>query len=70
MACRIGMSTDVPAREREFGHRARILRTGLTYEEANALEQRERERCGSHCQGQAGGRYVPGRVWCVYRMDW
>ena len=70
MACRIGMSTDVPAREREFGHKARILHTGLTYEEANTLEHRERTVCGSHCQGRTGGRYVAGRVWSVYRMDW
>ncbi len=46
------------------------LRTELTYDEANRIETRERNACGSHCEGQAGGSYIGDRVWKVYRIDW
>jgi hypothetical protein len=48
----------------------RTLVAGLTYERANAEEAKRRDACGPRCQGQAGGGYVPGRVWSVYRVDW
>ena len=78
MACRIGMATEVAGRVQELKgsgvvpQRAtyRTLVSGLTYKEANAEEIKRRNACGSHCQGQAGGGYVSGRVWSVYRIDW
>ena len=70
MACRIGMSSNVPERESAWGHTATIIARGLTYDEATAREQRERANCGAHCQGADGGPRLPGRVYSVYRMDW
>ncbi|MCY4555136.1 MAG: hypothetical protein OXF79_01830 [Chloroflexi bacterium] len=78
MACRIGMATDVAARVQALKdagtvpQRAtyRTLSSGWTYKEANAEEIRKRTACGAHCAGSAGGGYVAGRVWSVYRIDW
>ena len=78
MPCRIGMATDVAARVRQLvaygavpSHATyRTLDSGLTYEEANTKEAERRAACGPHCEGQAGGGYVSGRVWSIYRIDW
>ncbi len=78
MACRIGMATDVANRVRELKNAGavperatyRTLASNLTYSEANAKEVSARNACGSHCAGAAGGGYVPGRRWSVYRLDW
>lgn len=70
MSCRIGMSTNVPERERHWGHKARIIASGLTYDEATAREKSERSACGTHCQGDVGGPRKAERVYSVYRMDW
>ena len=78
MACRIGMATNVAARVQQLkdagqvpAHAShRILYSGMTYSEANQTEISQRQACGAHCQGQAGGGYVSGRVWSVYRIDW
>lgn len=70
MGCRIGMSHDVPSRERAWGHQAVILANGLTYDEATEMEARERTACGHMCQGREGGPRLPGRIYSVYRMDW
>lgn len=78
MGCRIGMATDVAARIQQLvndgtvpgGARYGILRSNLTYEEATGLEASERAICGPYCAGHAGGGFVPGRVWSVYRVDW
>lgn len=48
----------------------RTLRSDLTYEQANEYERAERKKCGSHCEGQTGGRRVPSARWSVYRIDW
>lgn len=78
MGCRIGMATDVADRVRRLKDTNevpaeatyRTLRSGMTYEEANTYENTARTNCGPHCQGHAGGGYVAGRVWSVYRIDW
>jgi len=78
MGCRIGMATDVAERiqslkdDRKVPSHATylILKTNMTYAEANAYEIKERDECGSHCDGSAGGEYVSGKVWSVYRIDW
>jgi len=78
MPCRIGMATDVEKRVEQLkadgsvpiGATYRTLDSGLTYDEANARESDRRELCGPHCQGSAGGGYVSGRQWSVYRIDW
>ncbi len=78
MGCRIGMATDVASRIRELKdsgtvpERAtyRTTDSGLTYSQANAKEIERRSACGRHCAGSAGGGYVAGRVWSVYRIDW
>ena len=78
MACRIGMATNVAARVQQLKDAGlvparasyRTLRSGLTYGKANEAEANARQACGAHCQGQAGGGYVPGQVWSVYRIDW
>ena len=76
MACRIGMATNVVERVQELkdskdvpnNARYQILASGLTYTDANAMEQDERQRTG--CTGSPGGRFVSGSVWNVYRIDW
>ena len=78
MACRIGMATDVAARVAQLKANGtvpanatyRTLKSGLTYSEANKEEAYRRTLCGPYCQGQAGGGFVGGRVWSVYRIDW
>ena len=78
MACRIGMATDVAARVAQLKANGtvpqnatyRTLDSRLTYSEANAKEVSRRAACGWNCQGQAGGGFVSGRVWNVYRIDW
>ena len=78
MGCRIGMATDVASRVQELKNNGtvpndatyRTLASRLTYGEANARENTSRANCGTHCQGSAGGGYVAGRVWSVYRIDW
>ena len=78
MACRIGMATNVPERVGQLKTSGsvpqnatyRTLDSGLTYSEATQKEVNRRNACGRHCQGQAGGGYVAGRVWNVYRVDW
>lgn len=78
MGCRIGMATNVAARIRQLKDDKlvpeyatyRTLASDLTYGEANARENTSRTNCGAHCQGSAGGGYVAGRVWSVYRVDW
>ena len=78
MGCRIGMATNVAGRVQELKDKRlvplnvqlRVLRSQLTYYEANSFEQEARAACGLHCQGQEGGRYVVGPVWSVYRLDW
>lgn len=78
MACRIGMATNVSARVQQlkesgvvpWSARHQIIRSGLTYEDANRIEVAKRNACGPHCRGQAGGGYVSGPVWSVYRIDW
>ena len=77
MACRIGMANNVANRVKQLKDQGivpsratyRTLVSGLTYERANAEEARRRDACGPRCQGQAGGGYVAGRVWSVYRVD-
>ncbi|MYE36226.1 MAG: hypothetical protein F4X24_01500 [Rhodobacteraceae bacterium] len=72
------MATDVEQRINELiyerkipqGAECHILYAGLTYQEANDLEIAERNECGTYCDGQPGGKYRPGRVWNVYRLDW
>ncbi len=76
MGCRIGMATDVAARvqalkrTRKVPEQARykILKSGLTYNEAHDYEQRKRRETG--CDGSDGGLRKEGRVWSVYRIDW
>ncbi len=78
MGCRIGMATNVANRVGQLeadgtvpsGAACKTLASGLTYEKATEMEVRERAACGQHCQGSAGGGYVAGRVWSVYRIDW
>ena len=78
MGCRIGMATNVSARVQQlkdsgvipYSATYRTLASDLTYDEANDQEVFARNYCGAHCQGQAGGGHVPGRVWKVYRIDW
>ena len=78
MGCRIGMATNVANRVRQLKADGTVpswatyktLASGLTYKKANEMEVRKRTACGQHCQGSAGGGYVPGGVWSVYRIDW
>ena len=78
MGCRIGMSTNVPDRVARLISEGlvprhatyRTLQSGMSYNAATALEEKERNKCGAHCQGNPGGGYVPGYVWSVYRIDW
>lgn len=78
MRCRIGMATDVDERVKDLKKiklvpttaNLKIIGSGLTYDEANQLEDASRDECGSHCEGQTGGREVLGPVWSVYRLDW
>ena len=78
MGCRIGMATDVAARVRQLKDDGtvpekatyRTVKSDLTYSEANEKEIELRDKCGSHCEGRAGGGYKSGRVWSVYRIDW
>ena len=78
MGCRIGMATDVAARVDQLKRRGdvpshaghRTLKTNLTYEEAQAEENRLRAACGPDCQGSSGGGRLAGRAWKVYRIDW
>lgn len=78
MGCRIGMARNVANRVADLkNHKIvpdsatyRTLRSGLTYAEANSYEATARANCGPHCQGQAGGGYVAGNCWNVYRVDW
>ena len=75
MTCRIGMSSEPQERidywrrqcSRKFSHQ--ILASGLTYEEAQAMEEREARKCGPACEHAPGGKRVPGRVYSVYRVD-
>ena len=77
MGCRIGMATDVDARVQHLKNsglvplhaRHRVLNTFLTYSEATDYERAARQLCGPDCQGSAGGPFVSGRVWNVYRID-
>ena len=78
MGCRIGMATNVAARVNQLkadgavpqGATYQTLDSGLTYSEANTKEIERRNACGPRCQGSAGGGYVSGRIWSVYRIDW
>ena len=78
MGCRIGMATNVANRVQQLknqkivpsGAKYQTLISELTYEAANAREIASRKACGARCQGQAGGGYVKGKVWSVYRIDW
>ena len=78
MGCRIGMATDVDARVQQLKNsglvpqhaRHRILNRYLTYTEATDYERAARQVCGPPCQGSAGGPFVSGRMWNVYRIDW
>ena len=78
MACRIGMATNVAKRVQQLKEQGQVpsratyrtLVSGLTYDQSNAEEVKRRNSCGPPCQGQAGGGYVAGRVWSVYRVDW
>ena len=78
MACRIGMATDVAKRVQKLNDDGlvpdsatyRTLISGLTYKQANDEEEERRNACGAHCEGQAGGGFVSGQVWSVYRVDW
>ena len=73
MACRIGMSSNPQERIDHWQRQCRgnfssqILASGLTYEEAQAMEEREARRYG--CTQAPGGERVPGRVYSVYRVD-
>ena len=73
MACRIGMSSNPKERidhwRRQCSGRfnSQILASGLTYEEAQAMEEREARRYG--CMQAPGGERKPGRVYSVYRVD-
>ena len=78
MACRIGMSSNPRGRidhwraqcsRRNGKFRSKILDSGLTYNEAQALERRKARECGNHCQQESGGERKPGRVYSVYRVD-
>lgn len=78
MGCRIGMATNVADRVNALKQSGdvpedatyRTLTDGLTYEDATDYEVAARKRCGDHCEGHAGGGYVAGRVWSVYRVNW
>ena len=78
MGCRIGMATDVADRVKELKKQGLVppdayhivLAMGLTYEDANRMERRERQACGPHCEGSAGGGFVDGNCWSVYRINW
>jgi len=48
----------------------RVLDSGLTYDQALAMERRERRSCGTHCDGDEGGPRDSGFNWTVYRCDW
>ena len=72
MACRVGMATDPEARIRFWKQReghtySTILARNLTYEQAQAREEREaRQR---NCHWRSGGGYVAGWVWSVYYLS-
>ena len=78
MGCRIGMATNVEARVQELkaqglvpkSARVRTLHIDLTYSRAMDYEKAERNLCGPECKGHVGGKYVSGRSWSVYRIDW
>lgn len=78
MPCRIGMATNVASRVSQLRKDGVVpqsatyttLESGMTYSEANEREVERRNECGAHCKGSAGGGYVAGRVWSVYRIDW
>ena len=40
------------------------------YREADETEEVLRRACGRHCEGKRGGKFVPGKVWHIYRIDW
>ena len=47
----------------------KIIKSGLTYEEAQTLETREARKCGDHCEQEPGGQKNAGNVYTVYRID-
>ena len=78
MTCRIGMSSNPGGRinhwrnqceNRDGKFSSNKLASGLTYDEAQALERRKARECGNHCQQESGGERKPGRVYTVYRVD-
>lgn len=69
MSCRVGMSTNPLERIQywfdEEGHTDfQILASGLTYEDALAVEEQEARRLG--CTHSGGGPKICGYVWSVY----
>lgn len=72
------MATDVAARVNPLKDEGKVpqwaawytVESGLTWEEANAMEKALRAECGSHCEGQSGGGFKSGWAWRVYRIDW
>lgn len=78
MGCRIGMATNLEIRMQELKQqrkvpqyaRVSVIKDRLLYDDATELEVTNRRICGPNCDGEAGGRFVPGYVWSVYRLDW
>ena len=71
MACRVGMSTKPLDRIKYWkdqeGHtHSKILADKLTYDRAQAREEREATERG--CRQSPGGKHVPGAVWSVYHV--
>ena len=80
MGCRIGMtSRRVRDRFLELVSEGKVptdanYRTlfpeKLNYKKAHKAEKEARSACGSHCEGDDGGKPVKGKVYTIYRIDW
>ena len=76
--CRVGVAIEPAEHVAEMKREGRIpshathwvVLCDLTYEKALYVARRERERCGSGCESELGGRNRPGDQWSVYRIDW
>ena len=72
--CRVGMTTDLAEREQYWRsvyphlYNWRVEAYGLTYEQAQALENQIAAQRG--CQSAPGGAHVPGYVWSVYSFQY
>ena len=70
MPCRVGMTSNVLKRKQAWLsvhpnlYKWDVLKSGLTYAEALAEEQRIAEELG--CENEAGGQKVEGSVYSIY----